>query len=281
MKLMIKILILAVLAIWSAVFSLPDNNLHVVVCDVGQGDAILVIQGTTQMLVDGGPDNKVLDCLAKHMPFYDKRIEVVVLTHPQADHMDGLIDVAKRYRILQFVREPVSNNTIGFRELVKITKDVKTFSVYSGDKVLLRKGLNFLVIWPTREFVATNDGNKTDLNSFGIVGRVTYGDFDALLTADADSSVQLAEIDTGLLSEVEILKVPHHGSKTGMLPEWLRLVNPKAAIISAGKNNRYGHPTQESLKLLSDEEIKTLRTDLNGTIEVISDGRTYKIKILK
>ena len=280
MKLTIKILVLAVVAVWSAVFALPDNNLHVVVCDVGQGDAILVSRGTTQMLVDGGPDNRVMDCLAKHMPFYDRRIEMVVLTHPQADHMDGLIDVVKRYGVLQFVRVPIRNNTSGFRELIKSFAAIGQLAVYSGDQIKLG-GFDFKIIWPTRQFVETHDDKTTDLNSFAIVGRVEYGGFEALLTGDADSGVVLAEMATGLITPVEVLKVPHHGSKTGMLPEWLRLVDPQMAIISVGKNNRYGHPTKEALELLAKFTDKVYRTDQIGTVEIIFDGKKWWVKTSK
>jgi len=100
---LLKLLLLAVVTIWAAVAALPDKNLHVVFCDVGQGDAVLVKMGTSQVLVDGGPDNKVLECLARNMPFYDRRIEVVILTHPQADHMNGLVDVLERYTVLRFI----------------------------------------------------------------------------------------------------------------------------------------------------------------------------------
>lgn len=274
---MYKALVLATIAIWAAVFSLPDKNLHVVVCDVGQGDAILVSLGTTQMLVDGGPDNRVMDCLAKHMPFYDRRIEMVVLTHPQADHMNGLIDVVKRYSILWFVRVPVSNNTSGFRELIKLLAAIEQLAVYSGDQIKLG-GFDFKIIWPTREFVETHDDKTTDLNSFAIVGRVEYGGFEALLTADADSDVELAEMTTGVITPVEVLKVPHHGSKTGMLPEWLRLVKPQAAIISVGKKNKYGHPNKEALDLLAKFTDKVYRTDQIGSVEVVSDGKKWWVK---
>lgn len=134
---MYKILALAAAAIWLAVLALPDNKLHLVVCDVGQGDAILVSYKTTQMLVDGGPNSSVLKCLGDHMPFYDRRIEVVVLTHPQADHMNGLIDVLKRYTVLQFVKESVSNDTVGYRELMKLIAKMNVVAVYSGDEIKL------------------------------------------------------------------------------------------------------------------------------------------------
>ena len=261
---MYKILALAAAAIWLAVLALPDNRLHVVVCDVGQGDAILVTYKTTQMLVDGGPNASVLKCLGDHMPFYDHRIEVVILTHPQADHMNGLIDVVKRYTVLQFVKEPVVNNTEGYRELMKLLEKIPVRAVYAGEEIRFKnQGPRFKIIWPERGF------ESKELNETAIVGKLSFGDFDALLTSDA-----------GLIAppiQVDVLKVPHHGSKYGMTKSWLEAVHPKLAIISVGKNS-YGHPTEEVLKLLSDEGIKTLRTDQDGGVEVVSDGRSYYVK---
>ena len=258
-----KTLALAAATIWLAVFVLPDDKLHLVVCDVGQGDAILVSYKTTQMLVDGGPNSSVLKCLGDHMPFYDRRIEVVVLTHPQADHMNGLIDVLKRYTVLQFVKELVSNDTVGYRELMKLIAKMNVVAVYSGDEIKLGK-MKFDVIWPERGF------ESKELNETAIVGKLSFGDFDALLTSDA-----------GLIAlpvSADVLKVPHHGSKYGMTREWLEVVRPQLAIISVGKRNSYGHPTPEVLKLLSDQGIKMLRTDQDGTVEVVSDGKSYWVR---
>lgn len=245
------VLFLGCITIWSAVWVLPDDKLHVVVCDVGQGDAILVIKGTFQMLIDSGPDLSVLNCLAAHMPFYDKRIEVALLTHPQADHMNGFISVDKRYSILQFVRDKQM--------------------VYAGNKIKIGQDLKFDVVWPTLEHVGS------DLNGFAISGILKYGNFKMLLTGDADSGIELAEMDTGLLTAVDVLKVPHHGSKTGMLTSWLKLISPKAAIISVGKHNTYGHPTKEALDMLDKITDKVYRTDQNGSVEVVTDGETWDI----
>lgn len=288
--------------IWVSIWILPDNKLHVVVCDVGQGDAILVTRGTNQMLIDGGPDKSVLNCLAEHMPFYDHRIEVIISTHPQADHLNGFLDVLKRYAVLQFVKEPEGNNTQGYRDLMaEIRKDkINTQSVYTGDEIKLGE-IKFKVIWPEREFVeehittspsvatdpplhnygegrgeVVSDG--TDLNSFGIVGRLSYGDFDVLLTADADMAVEPDEMQTGLLGPAEVLKVPHHGSRTGMISEWLNIVRPQLAIISVGKHNKYGHPAPQALDMLKTIGSRVLRTDRDGEVEVVSDGKAYWLK---
>ncbi|KKS32416.1 MAG: Competence protein ComEC [Candidatus Amesbacteria bacterium GW2011_GWA2_42_12] len=266
-------LTLACLAIWSAVLVLPDRKLHVVVCDVGQGDAILITKGTFQMLIDGGPDDSVLNCLSKYMPFYDRRIEIAMLTHPQADHLDGLITVAKRYDILQFVIGKQSNSTLGFKNLWQEinTKKIPTVDLYAGNNIKINQDLEFIVVWPTRRF------NTNDLNGYAISGILKYGDFKILLTGDADSDIELAEMDTGLLMPVDVLKVPHHGSKTGMIASWLRLISPKVAIISVGKFNNYGHPTPRALNMLAKITDKIYRTDQNGSVEVVSDGRMWGI----
>jgi len=275
-------LVLGAATIWGAVWTLPDNNLHVVVCDVGQGDAILVSLGTNQMLIDGGPDNSVLGCLARHMPFYDRQLEIMLMTHPQADHLNGLNFVAERYSVSYFIRSNVANTTVGFKKLIQVTAQVPQNFVTAGETIKISDGktsVNFKIIWPTAEFVQQNSDRAVDLNDFGVSGILTFDSFDMLLTADADSRVEPAEIATRLLKEVEILKVPHHGSKTGMLPAWLDLVSPQMAVISVGKNNRYGHPTREALDLLSSRHIKTFRTDQNGDVEIISDGTKWRYNL--
>lgn len=294
MRWVVKLLGLVGVVVWLAVLELPDNRLRVYFCDVGQGDATLVTWRTTQILVDGGPDGKVVDCLETGMLFYDRRLEVVVLTHPQADHYGGLVEVAKRYEIGRFVIGPEGSSTQGYRQLAQWLRDkrVPVVNVYSGDKIVAG-ALALNVIWPVKEYVwahltgspseetgpvlgVTTDG--TDLNNFSIVARLTYGDFDLLLTGDADSHTQLSQISTGLLTPVEVLKVPHHGSKTGMLSDWLALVRPQLAVISVGRNNRYGHPGQETLDMLQKVGARIYRTDQNGTINIISDGRSYSVK---
>ena len=200
------------------------------------------------------PDNKL-------------HLEVVVLTHPQADHMNGLIDVLKRYTVLQFVEEPIGNDTVGYRELMTEirNKKLEIRSVYVGDIIQFPiSNFQFRVLWPERGF------ESKGLNETAIVGKLSFGNFDALLTSDA-----------GLIAppvQVDVLKVPHHGSKYGMTKEWLEAVQPKLAIISVGKRNSYGHPTPEALKLLQEVGVRVLRTDQDGSVEVVSDGSRWWVK---
>ncbi len=269
---------MSAVSIWSAVATIPDNNLHVVVCNVGQGDAILVSLGTNQMLIDGGPDNSVLGCLSRHMPFYDRQIEVMLMTHPQADHLTGLIDVSKRYSVLRFIRSDVTNLTLGFKDLLKAVDHIPTHLATAGEEIKITTGksiANFKIVWPTAEFVTQNKDQIQDMNDFAISGDLNFGQFDMLLTADADSRIELAEMATRLLTEVDVLKVPHHGSKTGMLPEWLNMISPKLAVISVGKKNRYGHPHPDALDLLQSHQVKILRTDQGGDVEIVSDGKKW------
>jgi len=287
---MYKILVLAAVTVWVAVLTLPDDKLHVVFCDVGQGDAILIYQKTTQILIDAGPNDRVVGCLNRHMPFWDKQIEAAVATHPQADHIGGLVDVMKGYIIVQFVMGVEGNETAGFeaiRRQITMTKSQVT-NVYYGDEIRIGD-IKFEVVWPEKSWVfahlelpddsgsavlgAKTDG--TDLNSFSIGGILSFGQFDVLLTGDADWQIEDEMIEAGGLRSVEVLKVPHHGSKTGMTREWLGVVKPQLAVISAGKNNRYGHPAEETLKILRDKEIKILRTDVDGEVEIVSDGERW------
>lgn len=262
--------LLAVLVLL-ALFSLPDKNLHLVFCDVGQGDAILATYGAKQILVDGGPDNKVISCLGKHMPFWDRKIEVVIVTHPQEDHYGGLVDVVRRYNVGFFLRPEVEGTSAGWQTLISelASKKIDAQFAKTGDKIRI-SNLHFDILHPT---VASGQISFSDLNEYSVVGNLTFGEFDALLTGDIipPASDLVAENVTG----AEVLKVPHHGSKNGLTEKLLQAANPKLSVISVGKNNRYGHPHEEVMKLLGSLGARVMRTDLEGEVEVVSDGHRW------
>lgn len=273
-----KIWVIVLVGIWTAVLAIPDGKLRIIVCNVGQGDAILITRGTEQMLIDGGPDNKVLGCLGRHIPFYDRRIEVVMLTHPEADHLTGLTDVVKSYSVMQFISPAVGKNTVVYEKLTKAVRDkqIPVKIVYAGDQIKFG-GIKFDVVWPEKEWVEMQAVGKDEVNGYAIGGILKYGGFKMMFTGDADQQIEADELVNGRLEQVDVLKVPHHGSKTGMTKDWLEALRSKLAVISVGKNN-YGHPTEEALKLLSDEEMKILRTDQEGDIEIITDGQKWSVK---
>ena len=288
-------MIIGVILFISYLITLSDSRLHVYFCDVGQGDAAYIRTPSNQdMLIDGGPDDKVLSCLGRHMPFYDRTIDVVILSHPQKDHLQGLISVIDRYNVGYFIIGVEGNDTEGYKKLIQTIKkkNIKIKNLYTGDSLSLGK-VNFSVLWPERKWVASQLGSDlqraegltpttsavlglttdTELNNFSYYLDLNYGSFNALFTGDGDSQIQPEIMKNTVLPDIDVLKFPHHGSKTGILSEFLDKIKPELAVISVGKNS-YGHPTKEAIELLSNRSISIKRTDREGDVEIISDGRS-------
>ncbi len=294
-KKIIAILFIVNIVVWYSVVNLPSKNLKIIFCNVGQGDGAVIIHGWQQMVIDGGPDNRIMDCLGKYMPVFDRTIEAVIATHPQADHVAGIADVIRGYSLIYYVSSPANNETEGYASLVKMVEDrmLKVEVLYAGDMINFGE-FSFSVVWPTKEFaenhiLSSNAGNNRakvlglttdgiDLNGFGISGILNFGSLKTFFTADADMAIQPDELSTGLIQNVNVLKVPHHGSKTGMNKDWLALVDPELAIISSGKGNRYGHPAIEAIKMLEEVGSQVKRTDTDGNIVVESDGKSWWVK---
>ena len=277
-------LILLALVLWQ----LPDKKLHLVVCDVGQGDAILVSWQSYQMLVDGGPDQSVLSCLSEKMPFWDRNLEVVVLTHPDSDHVTGLIEVLKRYRVDNLIAGDVAKDSAEFWEFhgLVMDKGIKVRSLHQGDN--LRVGpVKLNVLWPEssiQQLVWKKDRTDLqvlgaqvfpkDINETSLVLLANYGDFDFLLAGDIGEKTERHLLKKEGLNQVEVLKVAHHGSKFSNSQDFLKAVSPEMAVISVGKN-WFGHPTREVLEKLEQIKVKIIRTDQQGTVEIVSDGRDW------
>lgn len=250
-----------------------DDNLKIIACDVGQGDAILIIYQSTQVLVDGGPNNKVLDCLNKHIPFWDRTLEIVINTHPEADHATGLIDVLDRYQVNNFVKNSDVSGTEVYRLLEEGVKANGSRVIVDPDKLRIGGGVISFDIVKSKTLNSKSETRNLNLNSLVLL--VKYRDFEALLLADimppategVVEELKLMDINGG----VEYIKVPHHGSKNGLTRELLELVKPEVAVISVGKN-QWGHPHAEVLDMLNSKNIKILRTDQEGEVVVKSDG---------
>ncbi|HLD24501.1 MAG TPA: hypothetical protein VJB96_01155 [Patescibacteria group bacterium] len=279
--------------------SLPDGKLHIIFCDVGQGDAAYVrFPDGRDMLVDGGPNNKVLGCLGKHMPFWDRSLDLVVLSHPQKDHMQGLLAVFERYKIGYFVRSDVANTTDGYQKLMELvkTRRIKEKFVTTGEQISVGETA-LTILWPSEDQIAYfkrpplaaqgealsnsvlgTSASMSDLNDASVVVWLRYGSFDAMFPGDADTRVESGYRGTELADPiVEVLKVPHHGSKTGMTLDYLNWLKPQLAVISVGSNNTYGHPTPEILSMLATIGSQVLRTDQMGDIEIVSDGNGWRV----
>lgn len=271
--------------------TLPDGTLHIVFCNVGQGDAVYVrFPDGRDMLVDGGPNDTVLQCLGRHMPFWDRGINLVVNTHPQNDHLKGLLSVLNRYKVDYVIRSRVFSASDVYAQFVSAIKThhVPERLVTRGERISV--GLASLsVIWPSESQIALmhpssglssvlGSSSDANLNDGSLVFFLRYGSFDALFPGDADAHVEGQYTGDQLADgAVEVLKVPHHGSKTGMTQSFVDWIKPQISVISVGKNS-YGHPSSEAIDMLQNVGSRIVRTDQKGDIEIVSDGKTWKVK---
>lgn len=271
--------------------TLPDGKLHLVICDVGQGDAIYVrFPDGRDMLVDGGPDDSVISCLGRHMPFWDRSIDIVVLTHPEKDHLQGLLTVMERFQIGYVLRSDVTSVSDGFTAFQGRTRAhaIPVRIVHMGERISVGAS-RVSVMWPSLDQImamqpdtapdaSTILGASTEHRNDGsLVLWLRYGVFDAWLSGDADTRVESKYRGRSLSDRsIEVLKVPHHGSATGMSKEYLDWLNPLLAVVSVGRNT-YGHPSPNVLSMLAEKGIRVLRTDQQGDIELVSDGSRWNV----
>lgn len=237
--------------------TLPSNKAKVVVCDVGQGDAILAVYKNIQLLIDVGPDNKkVLKCLSNHLPFWDKTIEVVILTHGDNDHVGGLNDLLRSYKVSQFFSNGLLNKEI----------EQKIYSRKINQNDIFSVGLfEFEVVSPPVDSFTILAGENEN-SIVGILKNIKTG-WTMFMSGDMDIETEQRLVWRKILNnKVDVLKVSHHGSNTGTSEELLEVLKPKVAVISVGKNNRFGHPTKEILEKLKNKNIEIKRTDLEGEI---------------
>ena len=240
------------------------NYLTVKIYDVGQGDAILIQKGDTQILVDGGPGDAVLTHLGRDLLPWDREIELLVLSHPQADHLAGLIAVLERYQVQRVLYYPSQYDTKLYQRFLELIKSegAEILLASAGGTVSVGE-IVLQVVWPTANFRHQNVNNES------VVLLLDYLYFEALLLGDAEQDAQ----KNLLINEnVELLKVSHHGALNGTYEPLLRAIAPQLAAISSGLDNRFGHPHSRTLSILGKLGIPFLRTDLNGTITVWSDG---------
>ena len=266
----------AVVLIWTANFALPDGKLRVTFLDVGQGDAIFVQgPGGEQVLIDGGPDPlPVLRALGERMPFWDRSLDLVVLSHADADHLGGLPEVLRRYRVAAVLDNPYLHDSPGWREWQAILQDKGATVVQAreGQVVKLGKDVVLKVLHPPEPPLG---GTSADANNNATVLQLRYGDATFLFTGDVELAAELSMMGRGLELESTALKVAHHGSHSSTSEEFLEQVQPRLAVISAGQGNRFGHPTMEVMERLVGSVGKEMvfLTCRHGSVEVATDGR--------
>ena len=266
----------------------PDENLHVVFCDVGQGDAVLISKGEVQMLIDAGPSGVVMECLENNMPFWDRKIEVVLNTHPDRDHIGGLDEVMEKYEIDKLIINGIKGRNKDSERVVRLVDErgVEVVVAKEGDMIMMGE-VEFKVLWPEEkqgEVLVWKDMDyeieeeREDMNVMSVVGLLSWKDFEVLLTGDIGQVEELALERMGVLEKVDILKVAHHGSKFSSSEKFLEKVRPNEAVIMVGAGNSFGHPTEEVLMRLERVGSRIWRTDEQGEIEIVSDGLRYWVE---
>ena len=242
--------------------------------DVGQGDATFIESPSgVQVLIDGGPGSNVLRQLAKHMRFFDRTIDVVVATHPDKDHIAGLVDVLLRYEVSTIVLTENNSATPAATQFESLVEQEDAEIIYArrGQTFDLGMGALLTTLFPDR--------NPEDLesNTASIISRLTYGETSFVFTGDAPQSVERYLVSLyGIGLQSDVLKVGHHGSKTSTAETFVSAVDPDYAVISSGKNNRYGHPHQQVVDILDASDIETKNTAYSGSIMFRSDGNSVE-----
>ncbi len=271
----------ATIALAIAIVHRPDGIVRVVVLDVGQGDGILV-EGERggRLVVDGGPDpGRLLLALGERLAPWDRRIDVLVLTHPHEDHVAGLATLLSRYRVGRVYEPGMIGPGPGYQAWAAVFAHggPPRGRLSTGDRLQL-DDIRFRVLWPDADRVPEHpaDGG-TAINNVSIV---LLGEFEGhriLLAGDIEEQIDPALVRRGL-PQVEMLKVAHHGSRTSSTPAFLAAVRPRVAVVSAGKGNPYGHPAPETIDRLDGIAHETYRTDTDGSVEVAFDGPTLRVR---
>lgn len=277
----IAVLSMSGLALFASGGFFDSDQLTTTFFDIGQGDAIhLRLPHDQDILIDGGPSNRVIEKLGSAMPLFDRHIDIVVATHPDADHITGLIGVMRTYRIGLLLILDIKRNTPEYDDLLAAAHK------YQIPIQKARPGQIFQFVSGARfEILASGDSEGaekgTPLNDSSIVAIMRYQDIEMLFTGDAGTAVEQEILAKYPSLQVEILKAGHHGSRTSTSKALLHAVNPQAVIISAGKDNTYGHPHREVVERIERSGAQLYRTDTQGDITIVSDGKTFEIAMKK
>lgn len=279
-KWIIMPLLVAIFLIWSAAFSLSENQLHVFFLDVGQGDAIFIRTPSHQnILIDGGPSPIDISYqLGTLLPYWDRRIDLMILTHSHNDHIEGLIEILRRYQVKRILVPLIEINSAVSAELHKLVaqNEIEVVTAFAGLKIYLGEDILLYVMHPPADYLSNT---SSDADNNGIVIKLSYHEISFLFTADIRIEAEQNMLARGCDLQSTVFKVAHHGSSTSSCSRFISSIDPQVAIISCGHENTFGHPHSEVLERLSSKNI--YRTDIHGTIELITDGtklwvRTHK-----
>jgi competence protein ComEC len=245
-----------------------NGHLSVRVLDVGQGDSILLRSPSgKQVLIDGGPDLTTLTRLAENMPFLDRTIELLVLTHPDLDHFASFPEILRRYKVERVLMTGIEKSDARYQELLSLIKQKRAAVILADPSkdIDLGDGVVLDVVWPKAGLLGVR---PPDTNDTGIVLRALYKGQSILFTADIEKKAEEALLKTGADIDADIIKVGHHGSRTSSSTGFLLAVTPKLSLISAGRDNSYGHPHADVMERYRYFHIPVRVTAHEGTLAI-------------
>ena len=251
------------------------NQMTIHYIDVGQGDCILIQVNNKNLLIDSGPSSNRKSLLDYLENLNIKKLDYIIATHPHEDHIGNMDTIIRRYNIGSFYSPKVTHSSTTFENMISslVDKNLKINILNRGvTGINLGENTSVSVYSPLENLYSDN------LNDYSPIIKITFLNNSFLFTGDAEISTENTVLSQNENLKCDILKIGHHGSSTSTSPDFITAVNPSVAIISVGKNNPYGHPTPEIISLLNSLNIKTIRTDINGSIIAISDGSNIKIK---
>ena len=277
------------------------DELTIVFCDVGQGDATLLSQGSTQLLIDAGPNNSVLDCLEKNMPFWDKKIEFFVLTHMDRDHIYGAPQVLDTFAVDYLFINPSNKKTSDFNLLEEALSrkgglNTRVIHTFIGQQIMFSDTIVTKVVSPDISFPQVEGQNyissettlsdensnfqyekltKHSENDLSIAIFIQFKDITIFLPGDLESKGELALLKSGLLKRVSVLKAGHHGSKSSSTPGFIEVLQPEITTISSGKNNAYNHPNPQVIDILTRFGSNIYQTQKSGQLVFTADGHKF------
>ena len=249
-----------------------SRELQVTFLNVGEGDSILIESPFGQnILIDGGPDEDVVRKLGEALPFWERKIDLLILTHPHSDHITGLNSVLERFYVDRVLYTGVEDSLPAYDDFLKIIEDKNILiSKVGGFKSIeMGKDCSLKIIYPLNDISGKSFDN---LNNSSIVSKLDCANKTFLFTGDIEKEAEEAILISGINIKSDVLKVAHHGSDTSNTEEFLNFVSPELAVIQSGEGNSFGHPSLRIVKRLERKGVQVLRNDIEGTIEL-----TYKI----
>lgn len=261
--LIIVLVALDMLAWGDIIFGSFGKRLELFFFDVGQGDSEMIsMPGNVKLLIDGGPNNgKAAASLGKVLPWGDRYIDLVSISHADLDHSGGLIDVVKRYEVGAFIYNGTGSNSESFKELARMIQERNIPVIVLGEGDTIRYASSTVEILSAR---------GKDSNEGALVMKFTGGGVSALFDGDIGKTTETWLVKNKNI-QADILKIPHHGSKFSSTQEFLAAVRPKITIIEVGKNS-YGHPTREVLDRIKNVSAQLFRTDSNGMVQLVIES---------